>query len=235
MKKLKNLLAVAAIVLSSSLFQSCGTDEDYYYILPNYPNALVTVKNAADSTIFLQLDDFTTVYPVNVRESPYGGKEVRALVNFTPCNADPHGHNGAVFINWMDSILTKPAVPGTGSESDDEYGSDPVEIVNDWVTIAEDGYLTLRFRTRWAPGSIHRVNLVHRADSTKPYIVQLYHDANGRVGAGDVADGLVAFRLDDAFNRPDSTIEITLQWNSYSGTKTHNFKYRPRKDSITTD
>ena len=29
MKKLKNLLAVAAIVLSSSLFQSCGTDEDY--------------------------------------------------------------------------------------------------------------------------------------------------------------------------------------------------------------
>ena len=73
MKKLKNLLAVAAIVLSSSLFQSCGTDEDYYYILPNYPNALVTVKNAADSTIFLQLDDFTTVYPVHVRESPYGG------------------------------------------------------------------------------------------------------------------------------------------------------------------
>ena len=201
MKKLKNLLAVAAIVLSSSLFQSCGTDEDYYYILPNYPNALVTVKNAADSTIFLQLDDFTTVYPVNVRESPYGGKEVRALVNFTPCNADPHGHNGAVFINWMDSILTKPAVPGTGSESDDEYGSDPVEIVNDWLT---------------------------GVNPDDPYEVEFRHDAEGD-DERKWGDGLVAFSLKDLPDTEGKTVTLKLRWQSYSGTKQANFKFCSRK------
>ncbi len=229
MKKLKNLLAVAAIVLSSSLFQSCGTDEDYYYILPNYPNALVTVKNAADSTIFLQLDDFTTVYPVNVRESPYGGKEVRALVNFTPCNADPHGHNGAVFINWMDSILTKPAVPGTGSESDDEYGSDPVEIVNDWVTIAEDGYLTLRFRAKWGNSGIaHRVNLLTGVNPNDPYEVEFRHDAEGD-DERKWGDGLVAFSLKDLPDTEGKTVTLKLRWQSYSGTKQANFKFCSRK------
>lgn len=33
------------------------------------------------------------------------------------------------------------------------YGTDPVDMINDWVTIAEDGYLTLRFRTMWGDRS----------------------------------------------------------------------------------
>ena len=62
------------------------------------------------------------------------------------------------------------------------------------------------------------------------YLLQFYHDAAPESAAGPVADGLVAFRLDSTFNEPDTTINITLQWNSYSGTKTHTFKYKPRKD-----
>ena len=85
-----------------------------------------------------------------------------------------------------------------------------MEIVNSFETVAEDGYLTLRFRTRWASGRPHRVNLVHRTDVNTPYLLQFYHDAAPESAAGPVADG--------------------LQWNSYSGTKTHTFKYKPRKD-----
>ena len=31
-------------------------------------------------------------------------------------------------------------------ENSEKYGNNLVEIVRDWVTVAEDGYLTLRFR-----------------------------------------------------------------------------------------
>lgn len=237
MKRIKAYLLGAWLVVTACALWSCNDDDDYYYDTGYLlPRALVTVKPNSDNTSFyMQLDDSTTLQPMNMRTSPFGTKEVRALVNYDYEGAVMAHQLQAVRVNWIDSILTKPTAVNYGEKNDSAYGNDPVEIVNSWETVAEDGYLTLRFRTRWAPGSIHQVNLVHRADSTKPYIVQLYHDANGSVGAGDVADGLVAFRLDDAFNRPDSTIEITLQWNSYSGTKTHNFKYRPRKDSITTD
>ena len=58
-------------------------------------------------------------------------------------------YDKAVRVNWIDSIATKPMAPNLGDKNKDEYGDDPVEIVRDWVTIAEDGYLTLRFRTYW--------------------------------------------------------------------------------------
>ena len=46
--------------------------------------------------------------------------------------------------------------PNLGEEENNRtYGNDPVEILNDWVTIAEDGYLTLRFATRWGNGQPH--------------------------------------------------------------------------------
>ena len=113
-------------------FQSCLDDDDDYPYSKVLPNALVTVKPL----------------PVNMTSSPFGQKEVRALVNFDETNESSGIYSKAVNINWIDSILTKPIAPDLGVTSNDSiYGSDPVEIVNDWVTIAEDGYLTLRFRT----------------------------------------------------------------------------------------
>ncbi len=49
----------------------------------------------------------------------------------------------------MDSIRTKMPVVSAGENNDEKFGNDPIEIVKDWVTIAEDGYLTLRIRTKW--------------------------------------------------------------------------------------
>ena len=72
----------------------------------------------------------------------------------------------------------------------------PVEIVKDWVTIAEDGYLTLRFRSRWDPylNKSHLVNLVASSDPSNPYEVTFYHNAFGDVN-GVFGDGIVAFNL----------------------------------------
>jgi hypothetical protein len=114
------------------------------------------------------------------------------------------------------------------------YGNDPVEIVNDWVTIAEDGYLTLRFRTYWGQTKAHRINLVAGSDANDPYKVVLFHDANGDTKSY-IGDGLVAFKLDELPDTQGKTVNLTLQWNSFNGTKTATFKYCTRKSTNATN
>ena len=134
----------------------------------------------------------------------------------------------SVNVLTIDTILTKKMDPMVENTAE-EYGNDPVEVVNSWETVAEDGYMNIRFRTRWGNNSKHRVTLVHRTDAEDPYTVEFLHNANGDTN-GQVADGMVAFRLDDCFNEGNDPIEITLKWKSYSGEKSAKFKYIPRKD-----
>ena len=229
MKKMNLILAGLALMATTFAFQSCSNDDDDNYNIV-YPNALVTVKpNADNSQFYMQLDDSTTLVPTNMKTSPFGKKEVRALVNYSKSNKDAGHYSHAVFVNWLDSILTKPMAENFNAEQNlKTYGSDAVEIVNDWVTIAEDGYLTLRFRTRWGNGTKHYVNLVRRTDANTPYLLTFYHDAKGDVN-GRAGDALVAFRLDELPDTEGKTVDLTLEWKSYSGTKTAKFKYCTRK------
>lgn len=67
-----------------------------------------------------------------------------------------------------------------------------VEMIADWVTIAEDGYLTLRFRTAWGnTGTKHFVNLL-AINLDNLYEVEFRHNAFGDIN-GHQADALVAF------------------------------------------
>ena len=176
------LLASVAVLASVMIFQSCLDDDDNDYYRYAWPNALVTVKPVADNSFFMQLDDSTTLLPVNMKNSPYGEKEVRALVNFDPVNESSGEYDKAVHINWIDSILTKPIAGDLGDKNDEVYGTDPVDMINDWVTIAEDGYLTLRFRTMWGNRSqAHFVNLLMSKDAENPYEVEFRHNAFGDV------------------------------------------------------
>ena len=117
---------------------------------------------------------------------------------------------------------------GSAEENLRKYGSDPLEVVDDWVTLVEDGYLTLRLRTRWGGNTKHVVNLVHRQDVNTPYYFTLYQDAKGDT-RGQMGDALVAFKLaDNVIPRQNYHEEtLTLEWLSYSGTKTAQFKFRP--------
>lgn len=56
-------------------FQSCQNDDNDFYLSHYYANALVTVKLSADNTPYLQLDDSTTLRPVNMTTSPFGDKK----------------------------------------------------------------------------------------------------------------------------------------------------------------
>ena len=216
---------VTGLMMTMSLFNSCSDDDNNYDL--RYPNALVTAKTAADQTFYLQLDEKTTLLPSNITKSPYGGKEVRALVNYSPMEGDAGSYDQLVHLNWIDSILTKQTVPNRFAENDAVYGNDPVEIVNDWVTIAEDGYLTLRFRTLW--GSLyprkHSVNLLVNNKGGNPYELEFRHNANGDT-RDYRGDGLVAFSLKNLPDTHGETVKIKLKWNSFSGPKSTEFNYK---------
>ena len=212
------LLAIVAPTL-----QSCDDDDDDYgrYM----PNALVTLKTQeGDDAFYLQLDDKTTLWPSNIKQHPYKGKEVRALVNFTyekQVNEGPQ----SVFVNWIDTIRTKPMAIDMGEENDNTYGTDPLELVKDWVTVVEDGYLTIRFRTLYTGNNVHVLNLVK---GEKDYEVILHHDAQGDT-QGYMSDGMIAFRLDKLPDTERETVNLTVKWNSFSGEKSTTFKYCTRK------
>ena len=211
------LIATAAIGIIS-----CSDDDnDIYRNL--YPNALVTVKPVDANSFYMQLDDNITLKPTNMTSSPYGNREVRALINFDYVNQDASPYNRAVWVNWIDSILTKPAVPITDLQPSVEYGDDAVEIVRDWVTIAEDGYLTLRFRTLWGlRGRPHSVNLATGVNPDDAYEVEFFHDANGDTPT-HYGDAIVAFRLDGLPDTNGKTVKLTLKWRSFSGEKSVEF------------
>ena len=217
---------ILGVIATSFVLSACNNDDDDWEMY--YPNALVTVRPLSDGGCYLQLDDNTTLKPVNISKSPYGSREVRALTNFSPSKESAAPFNKAVYVNWLDSILTKNAISKEQMLPDYDYGDDPVEIVRDWVTIAEDGYLTLRFRTIWGNmGRVHYVNLITGVNPGNPYEVEFLHNANGDT-YGFVQDGIVAFRLDGLPDTNGKTVKLTLKWHSFSGTKTAQFDYRTR-------
>ena len=68
----KGFFILTALCLSMG-GQSCLDDDDNNLSLSHYyANALVTVKQSADNTPYLQLDDSTTLRPVNMTTSPFG-------------------------------------------------------------------------------------------------------------------------------------------------------------------
>lgn len=220
------------LLASSFIASSCDSDDDKVYV-PSSPNAMVTVKPNSDNTAcVLQLSDNEVLYPENIGASPFGEKEVRAYVNFTRLTeVDPTSGKPNVRVNWIDSILTKQTFTIEEFRENPNYATDPVEVLDSWETCVEDGYLTVRFRTRWNPGSKHAVNLVLRDDMNHDGpVLEFSHKADGDTYTGVPGDGVVAFRLPDYFNEGEEPFKIILMWKSYNGDETREFTYTQRKD-----
>jgi hypothetical protein len=226
--KLKSAYFLIAAALVS--LTSCLDQDDYYLWGDIYPNAIVTVKTADDGRMFLQLDEETTLLPDNMTASPFGDKEVRALTNFKSLAGEKEGYDEIVYVNWIDSILTKNPVPFVAGENDKLYGSAPVDIVDDWITIVEDGYLTLHLRMEWGDqNKQHRINLLTGGNPDDPYQVELRHDAMGD-GNGMAYDTYAAFCLDSLPDTKGETVKLKLVWESLRGSRSAEFDYCTREE-----
>lgn len=214
------------LVLSVIMFTSC--EDDVYYEPAYY--GLVTVRYTDSDVLYLQLDEDRMLYPVNMSSNKLWDEGQRALINFYVVNEDDKGFTDAVYVNWINLVLTKLLVENKGVENDVVYGNDPVEIVRDWVTIVEDGYLTLRFRTYWSGGVAHSVNLLMGVNAEDPYEVEFRHNANGDFEYY-IGDGLVSFDLSKLPDTGGKIVKLTLKWMSFSGPKSVVFDYCTRKST----
>jgi len=206
-----SLLGLGVAFFSALTLGSCSCSKDS---TSPYPNALVTVKTGTDGKCFLQLDDKTRLIPENLSTSPWKN-EVRAFTNYEETGS-VGDYVKNVKVNWIDSILTKSAVPDSGARNDALYGHDRVDIMNSWVTLVEDGYLNLEFGAYWGynTGRVHHVNLLFGGNPNDPYEVEFRHDA-----CGDYPDryamGVVAFRLDSLPDTGGKTVKLTVKWRSF--------------------
>lgn len=221
------IMAVALLVAGTAFsLQSCNTDSDDTNSNMNY--GMVTVRQNMDKLV-LKIGNNVALTATNVQRSPYN-KEVRAFAYLSDIDLT----NKTCYVNRIDTFLTKNTIDYYDENAN--YGSDPVEIVNSTETCAEDGYLTIRFRTYWGNSAKqHNVNLVARTDINTPYVYEFFHDATGDAKA-NVGDGIVAFKMPDGCNMDNDTLTITLRWKSFDkqasgdSIKTTTFKYVPRKD-----
>lgn len=235
----KFIFTMMALTTAAFTLQSCLDDDDdnnYITIDPSTNVGVVTLKpgTEGDSNWWIQLTDSTVVTCSNIKEFPLKEKkEQRAYIYFN-YDSEPSltADIKSITVIRLDTILTKQLAPALESEeaNDKAYGNDPVEVVkSNLETLAEDGYMNIRFRTTWLPNSKHRVNLVRVADEEGLATFCFHHDANGQTN-GNLADGMVAFYLDLEKDVDRTPREIKIKWKSFTGEKSAKFKYIPRND-----
>lgn len=226
--KFKFLYLIGLAMAAAPMLQSCSDNDDSSL---NSYTALVTVVPVSDNSFEMNLTNTVKLIPTNLKASPFKDKEVRALVNYT-YDDETESPLRNVSINWMDSIRTKMPVIDKGVDNDALYGKDCIEIVKDWVTIAEDGYLTLRVRTKWgSPGVKHEVNLLSGGNPEDPYEFELRHNANGDT-FGEIGDALIAFNLNQLITTNDPVVKIKIKWESFSGPKSTEFDLTTRNSTV---
>lgn len=234
MKKVFIIFAFATLLLAS-----CNKSDGSTYV-----QAIVTVCGGEGERCTLNLDDNTVLVPDNLTKNPYS-KECRALTQYKDFGSyDTLGIVGKQFrkisIITLDTVLTKGLAPNLGATQNDLiYGTDPIDTYRSWLTVVEDGYVTLHFTAFWGyPGTVHSINLVKDTDPEDPFHFELRHNYNGdNVQSGyRRCDGVVAFNIKEMLEKypAQGTYDITLTYNSNVHQAKHSvtFHYTPGASAI---
>ncbi len=209
------VLAFAGAMMASAM-SSCSVGNDGYAYDDIRPKAIVTVKTLESGETYFQVDEKTTLLPVDWK-NPYKG-ETRALINYDELSEVNNGpFTKSVTVNWIDSVLTKKAVLYT--EEFKKSVDDPIELIGDWLTVCEDGYLTLHFATWWGADNKkpHYINLGIDPETGDLY---LRHDRNGDEDSSNrPMDGIVSFKIDEILTEAKDGDELTLHWTAFNDEK----------------
>lgn len=230
MKQMKNFkfgLVAASVMAALTLsVSSCSTDNGTY-LQPN-PNAIVTIKTAESGNSYFQLDEKTTLDPVNWK-NPYK-REVRAFLRYSEEPGDAGVFSKKVKVDWIDSVRTKNA-----QLYDEEFAAkknDGLSLYNDWFIGCEDGYLTLHFAA-WFGGGRNIPHIIELAVNPETRDLYLRHDDNGdNIGPMVPGEGVISFRLDEILKDAKAGDKLTLHWKDLGDADgvvgTAELKYSPR-------
>ena len=181
-------------------------------------SAIVTVKQNSAGSVFFQLDDDTRLFPTNYSQ-PYNGMQ-RIM-----CGLREYRQNRCDIL-WMDFLEKGELV-----EAADWNGeSDGADILSDWMTSVEDGFLTVHYSAWWGEGDVeHTLRLVSGKNPDTPYELWFCHDSNGDTSSGK-GDALVYFDIDSLPSTGGDYVILTLKWQNCAGElATKNFRFRSRQ------
>lgn len=208
-------IALAGLVLAGCA-KEMSTGEPWNSNEGSPYSAIVTVKQGADGVIFLQLDEDTRLTPVNYGR-PYSGMEriICELANWG---------DGVCRIHWMDFLEKGSTVSGSP-----DADSEGLDVLNDWMTTVEDGFLTLHYSTWWGDGSVrHSLSVVTGSNPENPYELWLHHSRNGDA-ALEKGDALIYFDINSLPSTEGEYVTLTLKWQNGEGNiSSRDFRFRTR-------
>ena len=222
------LIAVSALIVSCSMeeampgryYDSDMASEPSAESLGAF-NAIATIKKTPTDSVYFQLNDSTTVYPTNYQDAYTRMERVIGRVHVF----DRHTgrFNYTCWVEWAE-----PLEEGTVSSS--AKGDDPIDVLDDWMTSVEDGFLTVHYDAMWGrSATIHSFSIVTGTNSGNPYELVLKHNANGD-GAEQKGDGLVFFDINSLPDTGGQYKQLTLKWNDLEGKACERqFKFKTRE------
>ena len=177
--------------------------------------AIVTVKQDESGIIYFQLDDNTVLFPYNYN-MPFNGMK-RIICGLSVANGANECH-----VQWMD-FLEKGDISYTQDATDDG-----LDIIDDWMTSVEDGFLTIHYSAWWGNGTNPHLLLVKPSANT--YELTIVHQMNGDEPL-EKADALVYFDINDILPDTEGTYkDLTIKWKSIEGAaKSKTFRFRSRQ------
>ena len=176
MKRLSLILLLPAVLLTASC--TAGMDLETSDTVYGPDGSCISpkrVKKALSDTVYFQLNDSVTVYPVNY-QGKYSAME-RVICEARVKNAATGSYPYTCYVNWLEALDT-----GIVTSDKSIKGDDGIDIIEDWMTSVEDGYLTLHYTCWWGTAPVqHSFILVKGTNPSDPYEVELRHNAGGDV------------------------------------------------------
>ena len=186
---------------------------------------IVTVKQDAAGAVFFQLDDSTRVSPVNYT-LPYKG--LQRII----CRLSLNKEQSQCYIHWMDGIERGDVTTQNATSSPmPDSQSAGLDVIDDWMTGVEDGFLTVHYSAWWGEGKVsHTLCLYQSPGEENTFEFTLLHNANGDK-ALKLGDALVYFDIDPLLPPTQGAYKtLTLKWTTLEGkTAAKEFKYRSRQ------
>lgn len=168
---------------------------------------------------FLRVDgqyDWLIVNPAAAAAFPDDTRVLATLEESSESTFDKTLYSSAVSVILMEAVETAyTAARDSGTTApDNAYFGTPLQIIFDWITTAEAGYLTLHYRILQSGAVKHRFEL--RPYGTD-YDYALFHDSQEDAGE-DPGEGVVCFRLSPEPQAAEGeTTRIRLHYLDFSG------------------
>jgi hypothetical protein len=217
------LAVIPALLLLSACAKEFSADADgisknpYSYDFQGdvTSQAIGTVKTR-DGIRFIQLDAVSAGFVVNPNEIQGFADGTRVYLQYWTVlsTSTPDFCTDAILVEWA-SPIEKGGLSMVNFEENFSAAainsatySDPMDIVTDWMTCLEDGFLTLHYMIPTSGEKKHEFSLYRSLYDYNQYY--LIHQADGDT-KGSVKDGIVCFDVSNALSKTGGkTVELSF-------------------------